>query len=156
MTVVETVIEELEQFNQLIIDSLNSKNISNTGEAAKSLRVKVDGNTIQSLDIFYLEFLDKGRGKGKFPDLNKIKSWVQSKLGITDENEINQVAFFVSRNIAKLGTAIFRDNSKGIEIDKKVAILRADIKENIGKAAKSEMIQKLDRFKKLRKTKFQI
>ena len=147
--IIDAIIQEVEAFNESIRDALNSKNITNTGEAAKSLEVQYGENFVRSVGIFYLEFLDTGRGSGKFPPLAPIMKWARQKLGITDENELKSVAFLVARKIAKLGTEIFRDNKKGIELEKKIIALRESIAERITTEATIEITKRLDNFKKL-------
>lgn len=153
---IELIQKEVDSFNQNIKDSLDGKNITNTGTAKNSLRIEFGEDFVRSIGIFYLEFLDTGRGKGKFPPVNKIRNWVKTKLGITEETQLNQVTFLVSRKIAKLGTEIFLNPNKGIQLDKKITELRNNINSKIGTAAKADVLQKLDKFKKIRKLKLQI
>ncbi|RLD69228.1 MAG: hypothetical protein DRI95_00620 [Bacteroidetes bacterium] len=147
-SVSEYIISELYKLNKSIADTLDGKDITNTGNAKKSLRVEQDGNHFKSIGIFYLEFLNTGRGGGRFPPTHKIELWVRTKLGITDEKKVKQVTFLVSRKISKLGTQIFKDNSKGIQLEKKINDLRAEINQNLGTYIKTDIVQQLDRFTK--------
>lgn len=147
MSVQKAVIKEVEKFNDSIIRTLDTKNISNTREAARSLRVEYGKDFVRSIGIFYLEFLDTGRGPGKFPPISPLIDWAKVKFGANEE-EAKQIAFAVSHKIKKLGTEIFRNNKKGIELDKKILTLRKAIIEAISEEAKIEIEQKLDRFKK--------
>lgn len=151
--VLEEILKEVEIFNESIRKTLDEKGISNTEEASKSLRIEFGNNFVKSIGVFYLEFLDTGRGPGKFPNIGAIREWVRTKKGITDARELDRVTFLVARRIAQIGTRIFRDNSKGIELEKKINILNERLIETSSKAAKAEVLQRLDRYKIFRQNK---
>lgn len=154
---IQAIINEVEKFNDSIRDALNSKNISDTGEAANSLRVEFGDDFVRSIGIFYLEFLDTGRAPGKFPPKEPIERWVKSKLGKTDSDpDFDGIVFVIQRKIAKLGTAIFINNSKGIELDKKIVALRKSLNMAISNSVKVEINQRLNRFKKIAQQKYNI
>lgn len=155
---IDIVIKEVEKFNDSIKQALNSKKISNTGEAARSLRVEFGNDFVQSIGIFYLEFLDTGRGNGKFPPAAPIQKWVETKLGISpDSSEFDGVVYLIRRKIARLGTEIFRNNSKGIELTEKIVSLKKEINKNVKESVFIGIKQRLDRFKKIHlKNKYQL
>jgi len=148
MTIIEGIIKEVEKFNDSIRDALDLKNISNTREASNSLRIDYGEDFVSSIGIFYLEFLDTGRGTGKMPPISPIKDWAKNKFGV-DDKEALSIAFAVAHKIAVLGTEIFINNSKGIELEKKVLNLKENINANVGQYAVSEIKQVLDKYKKL-------
>ena len=139
----------LEEFNESIINSLRFHKITNTGEAERSLRVEIGREFAQSVGIFYLEYLDQGRGKDpkkKDPNFRKnIRSWLQTKHGITDADKLetatDRVVFFIN----KLGTLIYRDKSRGIQIDKKIEILRGKLKESVARGAVKDIKRMLNK-----------
>ncbi len=146
---IEIVIKEVEKFNDSIRDALNNKNISDTGEAANSLFVEHGEDFVRSIGIFYLEFLDTGRAPGKFPPKKPIERWVESKLGISSSDpEFDGIVFVIQRKIAKLGTTIFRNQGKGIELDKKIVTLRENLNSELRKSTVATIKQRLDKFKK--------
>lgn len=130
----------VEDFNDQIRSDLNSKGIDNTREAANSLRVETTKTgskiNISSKGVFYLEFLDKGRGPGKFPPVNLIQDWAINK-----PVDINP--FLIGRKISLEGTNIFKDNSKGIQLDKKRQELQSIIKEDAPKWVKQDLLIQL-------------
>lgn len=147
---IKAIIKEVERFNDSIKEALDSKNISNTREAANSLYIDYGSDFVRSIGIFYLEFLDTGRGPGKFPPKKPIEEWVKSKLGKTEsDSDFNGIVFVIQRKIAKIGTTIFLNNSRGIELDKKIVTLRKAVTEEVSKSVKVQILQKLDRFKKI-------
>jgi hypothetical protein len=81
--------------------------------------------------IEYLEFLSTGRGPGKHPPPDDMRDWVRTKLGITEESPQNAAAFLTGRKIAQEGTAIFKDNSKGIEFEEKLEAMIIVMKKEI-------------------------
>lgn len=146
---IDAAIKEVEKFNDSIKDALNTKRISDTGEAARSLFVEHGADFVRSIGIFYLEFLDTGRGPGKFPPRRPIERWVESKLGISpSDSEFDGVVYVISKKIADLGTAIFRNNSKGIELNKKIVTLRKNLNEALRESTVFTIKQRLDRFKR--------
>ena len=147
--ILDGIEKEVIKLNDSIKLELDIQDINNTGEASRSLEVKKYDNRVQSLGVFYLEFLDTGRGPGKYPPTNKIRLWVQQKLGLTDEKEINTATFLISRKIKELGTQIFEKKKKGIGLTEKTERLRKEISSKLPDLAKAEVIQRLDKYKKL-------
>lgn len=153
---IDAIVKEVEKFNDSIVQALDSKNISNTREAARSIREEHGKDFVRSIGIFYLEFLDTGRAPGSFPPITPLENWARTKFGV-DEKEATSIAFAVATKIKNLGTEIFLNNSRGIELDKKIVTLR----ENIADVSLDETVksikQGLDRFKKMHlKNKYQI
>ena len=146
--IIKQTILEIERFNDSIKDALDSKNISNTREAANSLRVEFGENFVNSIGIFYLEFLDTGRGPGRMPPIAPLIRWAENKFNV-DFDEAKSIAFAVAKKIASIGTEIFNNHSLGIELDKKILTLKENLSENIQLATKLEIIQGMDKFKKI-------
>lgn len=88
---------------------------NNTGGASESLEIQ--GNKLLGNDYIY--YLDQGRKPGRFPPVQNMIDWVNSKLGISGK-EGNAVAFLVGRKLANEGSEIFKDKSKGIQLDQLV------------------------------------
>ena len=137
---IDNTIKLVEKFNDEIRSDLSSKGIDNTREASNSMRieVKVQGTKINiiSSGIDYMYYLDKGRRPGKFPPVSVIEDWVANK-----PVEINP--YLVGRKIAREGTAIFRDSSKGIELDKKRKALLDELNREAPKWAKQDLLIKI-------------
>ncbi len=134
----ENTVKLLEQFNQWIKDDLSSKNIDNTNTARNSLRIEVDEkrNKVTSYGIFYLEYLSRGRGPGKFPPPEVIRDWVINK-------PVEISPFWVGKKIAEEGTEIYKNPSKGIELHTKINYIRKIVKENAPKWAKKDILIKI-------------
>ncbi len=137
---IENTVELVEQFNEDIKSDLSSKGIDNSKDASNSLRIKVEQSSnkinISSLGVDYIYYLDKGRGPGKFPPVKVTEDWVATK-----PVDINP--FLVGRKIAREGTEIYKDNSKGIQLDKKREELQKTIKEQAPKWAKKDLLIKI-------------
>ena len=125
----------VERFNDEIKSDLSSKNIDNSGTASNSIRIDVDEHNlkVRSLGIGYMHFLNVGRAPGKFPPVSVIVDWVNSK-----PVEINP--FLVGRKIAREGTEIFKNRSKGIMLDEKRDRLLREINERAPKWAKQDLL----------------
>ena len=92
--------------------------------------------------------MDTGRGPGKFPPRRPIERWVESKLGISpSDSEFDGVVYIISKKIADLGTTIFRNQGKGIELDKKIVTLRKNLNEALRESTVIQIKEKLNRFK---------
>jgi hypothetical protein len=146
MTDIQEIVKEVDKFNDSIKDALNSKNITNTGEAANSLRIDYGYDFVQSIGIFYLEFLDTGRGPGKMPPFEPIMRWAIQKTGQQRE-ELYALVRYVQNKIANLGTEIFLNSSKGIELSEKILTLKENLNDTIKKSVVLEIKQKLNEFK---------
>jgi hypothetical protein len=150
---IEAILEEVEKFNQSIKDALNSKNISDTGEAARSLRTEFGSDYVRSLGVFYLEFLDTGRGAGEPPPFRKILEWAIRRTG-KDASGAYGLAVYVTNKIAEIGTKIFIDNSKGIELHQKIVTLRKAINQSVTDSVVIDIRQRLDKYKKIYQMSF--
>lgn len=133
------VFEEAQNLVSEIRQDLSSKRIDDTGEASNSLRVEKSSFNVKVFAISYLEFLDRGRGPGKFPPVNKMREWVKSKLGIDD----NSIAYLIGKKISEEGTNIYRNKSKGIEFDQKVENMIKRINERLPAAIKLDVQNQL-------------
>lgn len=146
--IIDNIAIEVEKFNQSIRVTLNAKNINNTKEASDSLTVVKGNDFVESQGVFYLEFLDTGRGPGKPPPFRKILEWAMQKTG-QPANEVWALAVYVRNKIAELGTKIFQNNANGIELDKKIEELQENIDNSIGNTVNLMIEKKLDKFKKI-------
>lgn len=125
-----------EEVNQAIKDDLKNKGIDTTGAASNSLRIYVDGNKVQSWGVDYMYFLDKGRGPGKFPPPDVLQAWVNDK-------GLSIAPYLVGKKISEEGTEIYKNNSKGIELDKKLDELKSELSKNISKFVKIDVLNKI-------------
>ncbi len=137
---------QVEKFNDEIKKTLDGKKITDTGRAKKSLKVETVGNVISSVGVDYIEALNDGRGPGKAPPVDKLEAWTKRKAS-------DKPAGAVIGKIAKEGTEIFKDKSKGLQIEDKVKDLQKDLNENLPEFAKLEVLQQLNKFHKERLTK---
>ena len=151
--VIQSIVFEVEKLNEAIRQDLDEQNINNTKEASNSLRVVSGNDFVQSIGIFYLEFLDQGRYPGTYPPFAPISKWVATKLGITDEKENTRIAIAIVKKIYNLGTEIYRKNKKGIQLDNKIIELKIAVNEAIKNSVKVEIERKLDEFKKIWESK---
>jgi hypothetical protein len=77
-----------------------------TGEYSNKIKEQIKGKpadgtfkgTIGS-DSTHARFVELGRGPGKFPNFERLKLWVQKKLGGTDAD-----VYFIGRSIAAKGS----------------------------------------------------
>ena len=130
---IDNTIQLVEKFNDSIRSDLSSKNIDNSGEASNSIRIESTKNSVTSLGVDYLYYLDQGRGAGKFPPVDEIVKWVATKA-------VSISPYLVGRKIAREGTEIFKDKSRGIQLDQKRKILLDEINQNAAKWAAADVL----------------
>lgn len=148
--IIDKTIQLVDEFvKRPIVDDLNSKGITTTGQAAESLRIESDEYSVRLIGVDYMEFLNKGRGPGRFPPPDPIVQWVIDKFK-TPNQETKQVAYAISLKISQDGTKIFQDNSEGIELEKKVEVLNEELRKIIPQVLKAEAIQQLNEYAKRR------
>lgn len=146
----QIITKNLESFNDEIKDDIIRKGIKNTGGAASSLKVVNKGNSYVSVGNDYIEVLDTGRSPGKYAPVKNIQEWVRTKLGITDDKKMKQVAFLVNRKIKNEGTAIYKNKAKGLEIDKKINKLSDNLRKDLMVFAIADVKKQLNKFQKQR------
>jgi hypothetical protein len=128
--ILESVMRE---FNDSIKETLRAKGIDNTREASESLRIESDKDSVKSIGVDYIEYLDRGRPPGKFPPVDKIRQWVSTK-----PVEINP--YLVGKKISIEGTEIFKNPSKGLELDDKISKLQDELKKSLPKGLKADIL----------------
>lgn len=83
---------------------INRKNISASGKLIESIKAK--GNTMVAID--YVEWADRGRGKGKMPPVDKLIEWAQIKLGLSGDDAIG-AGWAIANKIKNEGSKVHRE-----------------------------------------------
>ena len=130
----EIIKKHLELLKSAIQDELRNKNLDSSGEASNSL--EVEENKLLGNDYIY--FLDQGRKPGKFPPPQNIRDWVRDKLTIGDDE--SSVAYLVGRKIANEGTEIYKDKTKGIQLDNLIKTMLKELYKEIEEEAVKEVL----------------
>jgi hypothetical protein len=140
---------ELKTFIDSIKKTMSDKKINATGKTSNSLRSEVQESDNKVKGTVYgdevLEFLNTGRGDGGIPPFDNIIKWVKDKP-ISSGEDADSVGVRVALKISNEGTEIFKDNSKGIELSKKVETLRSNLNQKLPNAIKLDVEQGLDKF----------
>lgn len=131
---IDNTIILVEGFNDEIKKDLSSKNIDSTNNASNSIRIESTRNKVTSLGVDYLFYLNKGRGPGKFPPPQVIAEWANRK-------PVPISPFLIGRKIAREGTEIFKNPSKGIQLGEKIERLKTEIKQNAPAWAKEDLLK---------------
>ena len=132
----EVTKKNLEKLSERIAKRIDERGLNSSGSAKDSLEVK--DNKLYGNDYIY--FLDKGRRPGKFPPVQNMLEWVRRKLGITDESA-NSIAYLVGRKISREGTAIYKDNKKGLQLDELIDETIDDIIKELPEVAKVDALK---------------
>jgi hypothetical protein len=101
--------------NKSLVSGYPAPNAS--GKLYESIYYKVENNVLRVYAEDYIYYLQYGRKPGKFPPVNVIREWVQTKLGITDEKERNSIAYLIGRKIANEGTLIYKQGGSTLLTD---------------------------------------
>ena len=149
MNIEKVTLKQLRKFNNSIRGDLSKKDINDTKQASRSLVEKKKSDKLYvSIGVDYLEILNRGRRPGKYVPHDVLEAWVERKLGITDEDERKSATFAINQKIKKEGTNIHQDRSKGVQVEKKIKVLRRDLVKALPAAAKFEALQVLNKFTK--------
>ena len=118
--------------------AFKDKRLDASGQTSRELKVEVDKRNQASLvGPAHLVFLNVGRGPGKFPPIQNIQEWIQNK-GLQGRDaqgrfiKQRSFAFLIARKIAREGTEIFKDKTKGLEFQKILEKRLPDLEKEIG------------------------
>lgn len=89
---------------------MTARRMDATGESRSLIDYKIEGNKATLLGPAHIEFMERGRGPGKFPPEEPILNWVKAK-GLSSDN-IKSLVFLIRRKIAREGTVLHRTNQK--------------------------------------------
>lgn len=133
------VYEELESLRKRIIENHIRAGQIASGKTANSMNIvmKDNGGTLFGRKAF--STLENGRNGGKVPKgfYYIIKKWVEDK-GIQVENP-STFAYFVSRKIAREGTALFRSGGRNDIYSNEIDIAIKNIQSKIFGEFKTEI-----------------
>lgn len=132
----ELTYKHLSKLSDSIANAIESKGLINSGDVIRSLEIK--GNKLLANDYIY--YLDQGRGPGKYPPMMSLRQWVMNKLGV-EPDEVNSIAYLISRKIARDGTDIFRNSAKGIQLDILVDAMLEEITKELPEVAAAEALK---------------
>ena len=94
---------------------IQSRKMSASGQAESMIEYEVkEGGTVIGIlkGPDYIEFMERGRGPGKFPPLGAIEQWIEAK-GIRAEGITNkQLAFLIGRKMAMEGSKLHRSGER--------------------------------------------
>jgi len=133
MTGIEFIEQKVKEFNTSIASDMDKKRITDTNKAKRSLKVVVSGNSVKSIGIDYIEYLNRGSAPWKGDDNKnaKILGYILEKNGWSDRRKTNPYA--AAYGIVRKGSKIYRNKSKGLELEKKVEVLTKEIIEGLSK-----------------------
>lgn len=118
-----------------IIDQQIALDIYASGKSAESLTYNVDdkGNG-RMVGESYIYYQVHGRGPGKMPPIDNIKAWVEVK-------QLELSPWAVAYKIARDGTAIWRGDRQGLDLQKAYVAGKTQLLKDLAKA-KAEEIRK--------------
>lgn len=139
--------EVLNRYGELLCTKYKSYVPEATGKLVQSVSYEIqDGDSSYTVGLNleeYWKYVEKGRGAGKFPPLDKIQQWIQTKPVLPRPLKNGklptekQLAYLIGRKIAEEGTEGKNILSRAVDevnnemlMSIKMAILE-DIKEDI-------------------------
>lgn len=104
----------LNAIKDIIAENIVSKGHSASGNAIKSLEVKIDGDGGYVEGVFYMPYIEKG-SKPKSIPYSKIHEWAKVK-GIVkgDDTESRRISGAIAHSIIEKGTKAFQEG--GIDV----------------------------------------
>ena len=129
--------KHLDRLKTTIQNVMRMKNLDASGKASDSLEIQ--GSKLVGNDYIY--FLDKGRAPGRFPPVSNIRDWVRTKLGISDEKEVNSAAYAVGYVMKRDGSRIHQDKSKGLQLDNLVEEMLNDLQKELPDEVAAEALK---------------
>lgn len=119
--------QELDEMGQKFVKEIrqrmDERNLNDTGAGSASLSYKVEGDKLIIEGVARLLFLEFGRRPNKSYTKDSwrelmpfIRPWVARKLGVPDSENF-ALARHISDRIAKDGTRILADRTKGLELE---------------------------------------
>ena len=118
--------------------AMKDKGLDASGRTSRELSIESSKRNEASLiGPAHLIFLNVGRGPGKFPPIQNIQDWIQNK-GLQGRDaqgrfiKQQSFVFLVRRKIAREGTEIFKDKTKGLEFQKILEKRLPDLEKEIG------------------------
>jgi len=84
--------------------TLEKSDINFTGDLSESIDIEDIGGTISVvINSPYATLVDKGMPAGRAVNYDALKKWVEGKLGITDERELQEATFKIQKKIENKG-----------------------------------------------------
>lgn len=148
-----TNLEICQQVLGTMVDKIKTdqqaKDITASGASAETLGVVMqpDGGDITGARYFYQQI--HGRRPGKFPPIQNIIEWIETK-GIEADIPVKSLAFLIARKIAREGTNIFQGKSPGLALSAIVQEGSAQVASDIAANTREEV---LNVFRILKQTK---
>lgn len=139
MNLIDVIIEEIRITNDQIRDAMPK----DEGTAAQSIHIKIQGDEIQSVGSYYIEYLDRGSAPWKNPEQFKKLGFILDKSGWADRKNTNPYA--AAYSIAHYGSQIYRGRKTGIELDQKLDDLNKRLMQKIPKFVNREISNRLKR-----------
>lgn len=135
----ETIFNVLEIIKRRIIQDQQQKRIAASGKSARSLDIQEVQTGGQLVGNDYFQQQITGRKPGKFPPIQPIMDWIDSKNLSFQKITKKSLAYIIARKIAKSGTDIYRKKREGLGITKIVDDTLPILKDQLIAAGKIEI-----------------
>lgn len=104
---------------------MSSRKMDASGQARGMIESVVRDNEGTLFAPDYIEFMERGRGPGKFPPLEDIKQWIVDK-GIKSEIPNESLAFLIGRKMAEEGSVLHIKGQKSGVLSQTITPERID------------------------------
>ena len=124
--------EALKEVGSLYVKKIQAafddKRLNDTGGGRASMGFEVSGSKLIITGLARVLFLEYGRRPGSPPPFAVIRDWVERKLNVPDE-EKDGISWAIVKKIAKEGTDILTDRTKGLQLE----IILAELNDELSK-----------------------
>jgi len=135
----QTIFSVLEVIRKRIIQDQSDKKIKSSGASSRSLHIEEVSKGGQLVGDDYFQQQITGRKPGKFPPIEPIRKWIDSKGLSLNKITKNGLAFIIARKIAEKGTDIYRKKRPGLDVNGIVNQSLPSLKDQLIKAGKIEI-----------------
>ncbi|TDO68835.1 hypothetical protein EV143_11819 [Flavobacterium chryseum] len=105
----------LEALRVKLIAKYDELGLRASGDYADALEPEVTPTKMIMWGAFHSEFMERGRSSGKFPPINVIEEWIETKKNLPPifREKKKQMAFLIARKIANEGIQVPNEHNKG-------------------------------------------
>lgn len=137
----------LEAIKQDVIAEQQRQNKIASGESIRSYEVVTEGNELYTVGQLkasnYWDFIENGRGPGKFPPLERIQQWIKEKGIESDLRKIKSLAYVIGKKIAEKGTNQYDQGPAGLLMaatESRLEAFQTLILENTGTKIQDDLV----------------
>jgi len=117
--------------------------VNASGRLKNSLKYDVMAGVLQVSAVYYVQWVENGRGKGKRPPIAAIEQWITDKGLIIQDISKRSLAFLIARKIAEQGTVAYRQGGTKLVEGVIAPELKNELRSRLAKLLKDKTVAKV-------------